>query len=174
MDTVRDYLKQRIGGQSGSEESEQESRGKSAGSKVVPSINSDEFPNRERQGLEGPFRLRSGLVVYYDPKEGKYYNSRTDMFLSHADAEAHDKRAALKEVDKFTVCDHMLPALIDGDYSGLEDDEERSLRRFEKSLIRQHGGSLNYVVGDAEPEFAHCDVTGLMGNVVTVKVYAHV
>lgn len=82
------------------------------------------------------------------------------------------KRAKLEEVDSFTACDHFLPALINGDYSGLEADEERSLRRFEKSLIEQHGGSLNYVVNDEEPEFAHCDVTGLMGNVVTVRVYA--
>jgi len=72
---------------------------KSAGWEVVPSIDHVKFPNRESEGLEGPFRLRSGLVVYYDPKEGKYYNPLTDMFLSHADAEAHDKRASLKKVD---------------------------------------------------------------------------
>jgi len=56
-----------------------------AGYKVVQPIDSEKFPNREREGLEGPFRLQSGLVVYYDPKEGLYYNSLTDMYLSHED-----------------------------------------------------------------------------------------
>lgn len=35
----------------------------------------------ERSGLEGPFRTTSGKVVYYDPKEGKYYDPSTDMYL---------------------------------------------------------------------------------------------
>lgn len=48
---------------------------------VVPGIDSDEYPNREEQGLEGPFRLKNGLVVYYDPKEGKYYDPKSDMFV---------------------------------------------------------------------------------------------
>lgn len=36
----------------------------------------------ERPGLEGPF-LFNGNILYYDPKEGKYYNPKTDMFLSN-------------------------------------------------------------------------------------------
>jgi len=35
-----------------------------------------------RKGLEGPFRYPSGMVLYYDPAEGAYYNPRTDMYLS--------------------------------------------------------------------------------------------
>ena len=35
----------------------------------------------ERTGLEGPFRMSHGKVVYYDPKEGKYYDPSTDMYL---------------------------------------------------------------------------------------------
>jgi len=67
----------------------------------------------------------------------------------------------------------MLPALINGDYSGLEDDEEKALRSFEKRLVKQHGGKpLNFVPEEDEPEFARCDVTNLYGNVVTVKVFA--
>ena len=41
--------------------------------------------NRERYtdvpGLEGPFQTRSGKVVYYDPKEGKYYDRDSDMYI---------------------------------------------------------------------------------------------
>jgi hypothetical protein len=40
------------------------------------------------KGLEGPFRMKNGRVVYYDPKEGKYYDRRTDMYLSNAEAAA--------------------------------------------------------------------------------------
>jgi hypothetical protein len=36
-----------------------------------------------RKGLEGPFRFRSGIVLYYDPKEGKYYNPKTDFYLEY-------------------------------------------------------------------------------------------
>lgn len=36
-----------------------------------------------RKGLEGPFRYKSGAVLYYDPKEGVYYNPRTDFYLTY-------------------------------------------------------------------------------------------
>ena len=35
---------------------------------------------RPRKGLEGPFNF-SGRVLYYDPREGKYYDPRTDFFV---------------------------------------------------------------------------------------------
>ena len=38
-----------------------------------------------RPGLEGPFNF-DGRVVYYDPKEGKYYDPKTDWYLSHQEA----------------------------------------------------------------------------------------
>lgn len=39
-------------------------------------------------GLEGPFKMKNGRVVYYDTKEGKYYDRRTDMYLSNPEADA--------------------------------------------------------------------------------------
>jgi hypothetical protein len=36
-----------------------------------------------RNGLEGPFHYPSGLVLYYDPKEGKYYDPSTDFYVPH-------------------------------------------------------------------------------------------
>lgn len=41
---------------------------------------------QERKGLEGPFRYPSGRVLYYDPKEGAYWDPRTDFYLSHEEA----------------------------------------------------------------------------------------
>lgn len=38
-----------------------------------------------RKGLEGPFNF-SGRVVYYDPKEGRYWDPRTDFYLSNEEA----------------------------------------------------------------------------------------
>ena len=38
-----------------------------------------------RKGLEGPLQYPSGAVLYYDHKEGKYYDPRTDFYVSHED-----------------------------------------------------------------------------------------
>lgn len=34
-----------------------------------------------RRGLEGPFFYANGRVLYYDPKEGQYYDSLTDLYV---------------------------------------------------------------------------------------------
>lgn len=36
-----------------------------------------------RRGLEGPFIFAGGRVLYYDPKEGKYYDPRCDFYVDH-------------------------------------------------------------------------------------------
>ena len=38
-----------------------------------------------RKGLEGPFHYPNGSVLYYDPKEGKYYDPTTDFYVSNED-----------------------------------------------------------------------------------------
>ena len=38
-----------------------------------------------RRGLEGPFHYPNGRVLYYDHKEGKYYDPRTDFYVSNED-----------------------------------------------------------------------------------------
>jgi len=37
-----------------------------------------------RKGLEGPFKYINGQVLYYDPKEGSYYDPTTDFYVDHA------------------------------------------------------------------------------------------
>ena len=37
-----------------------------------------------RKGLEGPFNF-SGRVLYYDNKEGQYYDPRTDFYVEQAE-----------------------------------------------------------------------------------------
>lgn len=48
---------------------------------------------QERPGLEGPFSTKSGKVVYYDKKEGKYYDPDTDMYIGHEDYAKMDEAA---------------------------------------------------------------------------------
>ena len=40
-----------------------------------------------RKGLEGPFNF-SGRVLYYDPKEGSYWDPRTDFYVSQDEMDA--------------------------------------------------------------------------------------
>ena len=35
-----------------------------------------------RKGLEGPYNF-SGRVLYYDVKEGRYWDPRTDFYVEH-------------------------------------------------------------------------------------------
>ncbi len=44
----------------------------------------------ERDGLEGPFTTLGGKVVYYDPKEGSYYDPDTDMYMSYDEFQKYD------------------------------------------------------------------------------------
>jgi hypothetical protein len=37
-----------------------------------------------RPGLEGPFNF-SGRVLYYDPKEGAYYDPTTDFYVESSE-----------------------------------------------------------------------------------------
>ena len=34
-----------------------------------------------RKGLEGPFVFANGRVLYYDVKEGAYYDPKTDFYV---------------------------------------------------------------------------------------------
>jgi hypothetical protein len=34
-----------------------------------------------RKGLEGPFYYADGRVLYYDPKEGQYWDPTTDFYV---------------------------------------------------------------------------------------------
>jgi hypothetical protein len=40
----------------------------------------------ELEGMEGPFQFSSGAVLYYDPKEGKYYDRGSDRYLDNEEA----------------------------------------------------------------------------------------
>jgi|TARA_R110002167_G_scaffold206075_2_gene410104 glycerol-3-phosphate cytidylyltransferase-like family protein len=62
---------------------------------ILPPMDRDRY--QERKGLEGPFPTRSGKVLYYDAKEGKYYDPDSDMYLSYDEYKQYDEA-----VDHFT------------------------------------------------------------------------
>ncbi len=62
---------------------------KKSGYEILPPLDTEKFPNREREGLEGPMRLLSGKVVYYDTRAGKYYDPLSDFYLTEEDYMAH-------------------------------------------------------------------------------------
>ena len=44
-----------------------------------------------RKGLEGPFNF-SGRVLYYDNKEGQYYDPTTDFYVEQVEMDAINTR----------------------------------------------------------------------------------
>ena len=64
-------------------------RGLSEGWAQLPDMDRDKY--QERDGLEGPIMTKSGKVVYYDPKEGSYYDPDTDIYLTHDEWKALDE-----------------------------------------------------------------------------------
>jgi len=56
---------------------------------VLPEFDRSVYTDLSREGLEGPFVFKTGAVLYYDPREGKYYDRRTDMFISNKDMMIH-------------------------------------------------------------------------------------
>ncbi len=94
------------------------------GYKVMPPMDSKYVA---RKGLEGPFTTLSGKVVYYDPKEGKYYDPDTDIYLSYDEFQQYDN-----------------------DYSGIGDEEaDDFVKDIEpKETVKGPRGHLSSIVAD--------------------------
>ncbi len=69
----------------------------SEGYRVVPGYDKEKY--QEREGLEGPFHTKSGKVVYYDKKEGSYYDPDTDMYISYEDWQAMNEEGVAEGSD---------------------------------------------------------------------------
>lgn len=57
------------------------------GYKVVDTVDQMRQKYGPRKGLEGPFNF-SGRVLYYDNKEGSYYDPTTDFYVSQEEMDA--------------------------------------------------------------------------------------
>jgi len=75
----------------------------------------------------------------------------------------------LNDYFEFTISEHLVSALINGDYSGLNSAESKEL----DSFVSQYSDYKNAtwdVVSD-EGNFIDCDVTGLFSNCHNVKLH---
>ena len=97
------------------------------GYKVLPPMDKERYT--EIPGLEGPFTTLSGKVVYYDPKEGAYYDRDSDMYLSN---------------DEYTA--------LNSDYSGMQD--ERDINVKEADTWSQPMSHPDYMDYKNNPEIA--------------------
>ena len=61
------------------------------GYRVVDSIDVMRNKYSARAGLEGPFNF-SGRVLYYDNKEGQYYDPTTDFYVEQAEIDEINTR----------------------------------------------------------------------------------
>ncbi len=74
----------------------------------------------ERSGLEGPFTTLSGKVVYYDPKEGKYYDPDTDIYMSYDEFQNYDKDYSGMKDERDDVKEEMSDEQIDAFHTALD------------------------------------------------------
>jgi hypothetical protein len=75
----------------------------------------------------------------------------------------------LNDYFQFTISEHLVSAIINGDNSGLNDVEEKELDNF----LAQYSAYKNATWGidSVNPHFIDCDVTGLFSNCYDVKMH---
>ncbi len=107
------------------------------GYKVLPNIDKERYT--EIPGLEGPFQTMSGKPIYYDPKEGAYYDRDTDMYLTYDEFRAldNDMKEAMtdKEVNDFhNELDKVVHKHI-GHSSDEDEEKERLTKKIDEMPI---------------------------------------
>jgi len=75
----------------------------------------------------------------------------------------------LNDYFQFNISEHLISALINGDYSGLNSEEEKLLNDF----VSQYSDYKNatWDVVSQEGNFIDCDVTGLFSTCYDVKLH---
>ena len=76
--------------------------------------------------------------------------------------------ANIQLIEEATIAEYFVCAIEYGDYSGLNDEEEKHLDEW---LANYPHCIFEY--GESE-EFAKCEITGLMGSCMDVKIYKDV
>ena len=74
--------------------------------------------------------------------------------------------------DRFYIGSHFVGALINGDHTGLTDDDEAHLTKFWDEVFAATGAVFHtWDMPDDQTEFARCDVTRKWSNCVTLDLY---
>ncbi len=76
----------------------------------------------------------------------------------------------LNDYFNYTISEHLLSAIINDDYSGLDNDEENELNRF-LSIANHYENATWSMPEHEDPHFAQCDITGLHANCFDVKLH---
>jgi hypothetical protein len=71
------------------------------GYEILPRMDREKY--QKRPGLEGPIMTRSGKTVYYDTKQGMYYDPDTDMYISYDDWKMLDSPNMHKVSEKDSI-----------------------------------------------------------------------
>lgn len=74
---------------------------------VMPGIDRERYTDLSHEGLEGPFRMHNGKVVYYDPKAGQYYDRDTDMYISNEEMDTINHFGLKEDYAEFPDSDEM-------------------------------------------------------------------
>ena len=116
------------------------------GGQVVSPIDRKRFPNREREGLEGPYRVKkSGLIYYYDKRAGKYYDPQSDMYLDVKDVMegtySADSRQSGEEKPLITWMDKFEKALKSMGSSYAKVDPVEALKLYYKGVDPKRAAS---------------------------------
>lgn len=101
---------------------------------VTPGIDRERYTDLSSEGLEGPFTTKSGKVVYYDPKEGKYYDRDTDMYIPHDEFHAINNES----LDESEIVEmRKLAGIVDSTKSVMEEYD--------------YVGQIKHAIGDIHP-----------------------
>ena len=122
------------------------------GYKELPPIDRDRY--QERDGLEGPFSTLSGKVVYYDPKEGSYYDPDTDMYMSYGEFKALDNDYGNMKDERDEVKEAQIDKMkfVSKGFSNRKEAERQndqmvgSGKASQKSYVYKHKDNKFYVV----------------------------
>ena len=68
----------------------------------------------------------------------------------------------------YTIGEHFAPALINDDYTGLEDDEHDTLDQWVDDNEMRSG---YWTIESESSDFAKCEITGLLSDCVTIRQY---
>lgn len=59
------------------------------GYRIVGGIDRNRYTDLSHEGLEGPYLMASGKVLYYDPTAGKYWDRDSDFYVSNEEMAEH-------------------------------------------------------------------------------------
>jgi len=75
----------------------------------------------------------------------------------------------MQQYEPYTICTHYISALVNGDYSGLDDDDTRLVNDWVDSLPDYH----TIQCSESEPDFRRDDISGLMADCIDVYIWTY-